>query len=55
MGGDKEKCLNARMDDIISMPIDMKNLCEVIERLVGEKYRESYFLKRNPTVSASHI
>jgi PAS domain S-box-containing protein len=37
MSGDKEKCINAGMDEYISKPIDMKKLCEVIERLTGEK------------------
>jgi PAS domain S-box-containing protein len=37
MSGDKEKCLNVGMNDYISKPIEMKKLCEVIERLTGER------------------
>jgi signal transduction histidine kinase/ActR/RegA family two-component response regulator len=37
MSGDKEKCMNVGMDDYVSKPIDMKKLCEMIERLTGEK------------------
>jgi signal transduction histidine kinase/CheY-like chemotaxis protein len=36
MSEDKEKCLNAGMDYYLSKPINMRVLCEAIERLMGE-------------------
>ena len=38
--GDREKCLNAGMDDYIAKPIHPKKLCDVIEKWLNEPQRE---------------
>jgi HPt (histidine-containing phosphotransfer) domain-containing protein len=40
MKGDKEKCLDAGMDDYISKPIDKNKLIEVLQRWMGIKKTE---------------
>jgi two-component system, sensor histidine kinase and response regulator len=37
--GDREKCLNAGMDDYIAKPIHPKKLCDVIEKWLNEPQR----------------
>jgi CheY-like chemotaxis protein/HPt (histidine-containing phosphotransfer) domain-containing protein len=52
MKGDKEKCLNAGMDDYVSKPIRRKDLAEVIARIV-ERFLHEPPANGEPAASAA--
>ena len=57
MKGDREKCLDAGMDDYVSKPINPQTLADVIERCVGdlEQVRLEVQKKKDAVVSSGDI
>jgi two-component system sensor histidine kinase/response regulator len=47
MSGDREKCLNAGMDDYISKPVHMKDLMDAIQKVYDKKKIDLVSAKQN--------